>query len=224
MDYTTIALFYPGIPFACFVLCTALALYGRAPMLKEKKWLTEFYYLWLFRPLVAVPIAYVLTHLVPLPTLFSAADFSLLAQVLLLYLSFELGAYLLHISFHKQRFLYRFHETHHNILALTWPNSKEDHVAFEVSLYSIYFLLIQLLHTSTYAALITLFAWSFLLALSHMPIAWTYGVFDYIFLSPVQHEIHHSERGRYEHFGVTLSLYDRLFGTASFVPQLWWQK
>ena len=215
LDWQMLILFYPGIPLACFVICTIIAVIGKAPMLKERGWLKEFFYLWLFRPLIAVPIAYGLVWYLPIPQLLSTQT-PLLFEVLACYLVFEFSAYLLHRAFHNNGFLYRFHATHHAVTTLTWPNSKEDHVVFELSLYVLFFITVAVLGISTLGMLLTLFSWSFLLAMSHMPIEWRYGIFDYVFLSPIQHELHHDPAGSRGHYGVTLSLFDHILGTTTY--------
>ena len=53
-------------------------------------------------------------------------------------------------------------------------------------------------------------------SLQHAELAWTYGPLGRLFVSPVFHSVHHStdpsKFGR--NFGMTLSVWDYLFGTA----------
>ncbi len=51
--------------------------------------------------------------------------------------------------------------------------------------------------------------------LRHMPIPISFGIFEYIFISPRMHQIHHSSKGVHQNknHGVALSIWDMLFGT-----------
>lgn len=62
--------------------------------------------------------------------------------------------------------------------------------------------------------------WDVNLNLSHLDVNWRYGPLRWLLVSPVFHSIHHSveERHQNRNFGMTLSIWDHLFGTADNTP------
>lgn len=140
---------------------------------------------------------------------------SLIAQVLITYLSIDFTIYLAHLLVHKYRvpLLTKAHGFHHTITTdMEWVNSRKEHVlilglfaiVFSVFFYAVY-------RTSPMVVPIVVALFLFLNALSHYRIPFSIGFFDQIFLFPKDHLRHHTQRSG--PYGVTLSLFDTIFGT-----------
>ena len=166
--------------------------------------------------------------------LFGAGDFFRLQhwQLTLLYtcilfLANDFSRFLCHFCYHKIPFLWRFHRVHHSAEVLT-----------PLTLYRIHFveLFINASRSFLILALVTavfiylfkgsineyelfgaaLFNFIFNIAganLRHSSVFMGYGRFEKWFISPAQHQIHHSNQSEHfdKNFGSVLSIWDRLF-------------
>lgn len=143
--------------------------------------------------------------------------------------------FLVHYSFHKIPFLWRFHAVHHQAEILTPITLYRIHW-FEMMLNSLRSLFViggtsgifMYCFENTISAYeimgASLFAFLFNLAganLRHSAIWIGFGWFENIFISPAQHQIHHSTAlvHRDKNFGATLSIWDRLFNSHVFSKQ-----
>lgn len=137
--------------------------------------------------------------------------------------------FLHHWCMHKIPWLWRFHKTHHSAKILTPITLYRAHpvevlistirnalsaglsVGFFVYFFSAQVSYFQILSVNLFA-----FTFNFLgsnLRHSHIPIS--FGILENIFISPKQHQIHHSQNSEHydKNFGVSLSLWDRLMGS-----------
>lgn len=134
-----------------------------------------------------------------------------------------------HYLMHKVSWLWHFHQTHHSakiltpitlyrahpveVLIATVRNALSAGVAVGVFVYLFssqvsYF---QILSINIFG-----FAFNFLgsnLRHSHIPVS--FGILENVFISPKQHQIHHSQKAQHfdKNFGVSLSVWDRLIGS-----------
>ncbi len=134
-----------------------------------------------------------------------------------------------HYLMHKVPWLWRFHQTHHSAKILTPVTLYRAHpvevllstvrnalsagvaVGFFVYLFASQVTYFQILSINIFG-----FAFNFLgsnLRHSHIPVS--FGVFEKVFISPKQHQIHHSQKSQHfdKNFGVSLSIWDRMIGT-----------
>lgn len=141
----------------------------------------------------------------------------------------DLFKFLQHFLMHKVPFLWEFHKVHHsaptlNPMTLYRLHFIEIVIAFLRRLVSTSLTVILVLFLCSEMvspiSIMGIHAATFLFSLigsnlrhSHLPIS--FGVLDYIFISPAQHQIHHSKNKRHhdKNFGVTLALWDHLTGS-----------
>ncbi len=140
--------------------------------------------------------------------------------------------FLHHYLMHKIPFLWHFHKTHHSakiltpitlyrahpveIALATFRNSLSLGLATGVFVYLFHS---QLTFFTLFGVHFMGFAFNFLgsnLRHSHIPIS--FGALEYIFISPYQHQIHHSVRSEHfdSNFGVSLSIWDQIFKSCKF--------
>lgn len=134
-----------------------------------------------------------------------------------------------HLLMHKYSFLWQFHKTHHSARILTPITLYRTH-PIEVIIAILRNSLSLGLTTGVFVYLfqsqltvITIFGTHFMgfifnflgsnLRHSHIPIS--FGKIEYIFISPFQHQIHHSTHPEHHNsnFGVSLSIWDQINGS-----------
>lgn len=150
----------------------------------------------------------------------------------------DFSRFLLHYSMHKSRFLWRFHRLHHSATSLTPLTLFRAH-PIEMALYYSRGLLVfgvlsgifiylfggrlsglQILGVDALG-----FAFNALGAnLRHSPVWLSFGKWERWFISPAQHQVHHSAavQHRDRNFGTCLAVWDRLLGShvrTDFNPQ-----
>lgn len=141
----------------------------------------------------------------------------------------DFSRFLLHFSMHKSRFLWRFHRLHHSATSLTPLTLFRAHPV-EMALYygrglivfgmvsGVFIYLfggrlsgLQILGVDALG-----FAFNMMGAnLRHSQVWLSFGRFERWFISPAQHQIHHSAalEHRDRNFGTCLALWDRLFAS-----------
>jgi sterol desaturase/sphingolipid hydroxylase (fatty acid hydroxylase superfamily) len=155
--------------------------------------------------------------------------FNLFAFTVLAFVVDDFLRFFHHLCMHKIPLLWRFHQTHHSakiltpitlyrahpveILIATLRNSLSAGLAVGVFVYLFesqvsYF---QILSVNLFG-----FTFNFLgsnLRHSHIPIS--FGILENIFISPKQHQIHHSTKVVHfdKNYGVSLAIWDRLLGS-----------
>lgn len=140
-----------------------------------------------------------------------------------------------HYISHKIPFLWPFHEVHHSAEVLTPITVYRNHPVDELVIGIVYGVVGGFM-AATYTAMsgnvvseftilgLNVFTFGFYLAffqLRHSHIWLSYGrILSYIFVSPAQHQIHHSiERKHWnKNFGFTFAIWDWMFGTL-YVPE-----
>lgn len=155
--------------------------------------------------------------------------FNLFAFTVLAFVVDDFLRFFHHWCMHKVPFLWRFHQTHHSakiltpitlyrahpveILIATIRNSLSAGLAvgFFVYLFESQVSYFQILSVNLFG-----FTFNFLgsnLRHSHIPIS--FGWLENIFISPKQHQIHHSTKAAHydKNFGVSLAIWDRLLGS-----------
>lgn len=141
----------------------------------------------------------------------------------------DLLRFLQHFSFHKMNLLRRLHGVHHSAQILTPLTLLRIH-PIESLASGIRNLLVSALTTSlfltVFGRLPSIDFLGFVLILNalinaagaplrHSPFPISFGVLEYVFISPAMHQLHHENHSELseKNFGVTFSIWDRLFGT-----------
>lgn len=156
-----------------------------------------------------------------------------------LFLVADLSFYAYHFLHHKVMFFWEFHKVHHSAEVLTPITNYRNHpiekfflvligglptgtvigafgYVFGRDIGSPDFLALTLFNTTVTGFLFAQFS-----NLRHSHIWLSYGpVLEHIFISPAQHQIHHSYEDRHldKNFGLQLAIWDWMFGTL-YVPQ-----
>ncbi len=134
-----------------------------------------------------------------------------------------------HYLYHKVPWLWRFHAIHHSAKVMTPLTLYRIHF-IEYFINSIRAVLVSGLVSGVFMYLfagqigfveiigVNVFTLLFNLAganLRHSHIWLGFGVFETVFISPAQHQIHHSNARQHldKNFGATLALWDQFFGT-----------
>ncbi|WP_157619459.1 sterol desaturase family protein [Psychromonas aquimarina] len=190
----------------------------------------------LILPLFAMQISLALVVKRLLTAVFGSGNFFLLSDLslsclfaLALFAGHDFSKFLVHLLFHKIPFLWRFHAVHHSASSLTPLTLYRIHSVelfinalrslITASLLSGLFIYLFKNNISVFDLLgVNLFVFIFNLAgsnLRHSPVYLGFGKWERLFISPAQHQIHHSARSRHfdKNFGSALSIWDTWFNT-----------
>ena len=123
----------------------------------------------------------------------------------------------IHRGLHTVPWLWRFHQLHHSIEELDWVATFRSHWG-EIIIYQVLiYVPLVVLGVNDNVIFATLVVNLLIQELSHANLRWDWGPFRYIFNSPRFHAWHHAVevhgKGG-QNFGVTLAIWDWLFGTA----------
>jgi sterol desaturase/sphingolipid hydroxylase (fatty acid hydroxylase superfamily) len=139
------------------------------------------------------------------------------AQVVVFLLVSDFFQWCVHNLLHRVPFLWTFHKVHHSITTMDWIGNFRFHWFESVVYKTLQWLPLALLGASgpaVFAVAVVSTAWG---DFNHGNLDAGLGRLGYVFNSPRMHLWHHdasSEGGVAKNFGVVLSLWDHLFGTA----------
>lgn len=142
----------------------------------------------------------------------------------LMFFLFDFLDYIYHSTVHRAPFLWRFHLVHHSDRTLDVSTTVREHPGD--TLFRNGFLLFCVFMSG--ASLEALLMWQIAAALSnllaHMPFRlpyWPNRVIAWVFITPNLHHVHHHFRQPHtdRNYGNVFSLWDRLFGTLTSLPQ-----
>lgn len=171
-----------------------------------------------------------ITNMVGAPELTSLSLQSIgIIYTITLFIASDLSRFLVHMAFHRVGFLWQLHQVHHSAEVLTPMTLYRTHI-FEWLLAHFRSILVIGSLTGIFSYLFPFrdayyslmgvnaigFVFSFLGSnLRHSHLFISYGWLEKIFISPAQHQIHHSRNEEHAHanYGVWLSIWDRLTGT-----------
>ena len=156
--------------------------------------------------------------------LINLSELSSAIQLIIFFILLDFVQWFTHSMLHRYRFLWRFHSVHHSVKEMGFAAHLRYHwmenifykplKTFAVMLlggfepeqaYIVHFIAISIGH------------------LNHANVKITWGIFKYVVNNPVMHLYHHAyvlpkERRRGVNYGISLSLWDYIFGTA-YVPE-----
>jgi sterol desaturase/sphingolipid hydroxylase (fatty acid hydroxylase superfamily) len=122
-----------------------------------------------------------------------------------------------HNLLHRVPWLWAFHKVHHSIATMDWIGNWRFHWV-EILVYkSLQWLPLAWLDASPHAVFAVALVTTFWGDLNHANLDLGLGPLGYVFNSPRMHLWHHdlsTEGGAAKNFGIVLSLWDHLFGTA----------
>lgn len=194
---------------------------------------------WIFKllvlPMMALQISYALAVNQWLIKLFGQGNYWLLEQAwlmmsftLCLFICQDFFKFLVHFTMHKIPFLWRFHAVHHSATSMTPLTLYRLHpvemfintarslfIGAGVTGLFLYLFQNQLAISQIIGVNIFVFIFNLCASnLRHSSVWLGYGKLEYLFISPAQHQIHHSIQ--YQHFdknfGSALAIWDNLFG------------
>lgn len=149
------------------------------------------------------------------------------------FICLDFGRFLAHYALHKVPLLWEFHKVHHSAEVLTPITSGRLHPvdlfvmgtgeAFGAAVATGFFFYIGAGEVTVYTALglhVALMAYYAIGNLRHSHVWVSYGPLNYIFISPAQHQIHHSRLPKHfdRNCGFGLAIWDWMFGTL-YVPK-----
>lgn len=143
------------------------------------------------------------------------------AQFAVLFVVMDLMSYLAHRLSHRVRLLWLFHSIHHSQPRLTAFTNFRFHLGDVLFRMFVQFPVYVLLGSPTLAGVplvwLTVLASVLLEGLAHCDLAWRFGPLGRVLVSPAFHRVHHSVEARHHdrNYGIALSVWDRLFGTAA---------
>jgi len=147
-------------------------------------------------------------------------DWPLETQLLVFFVLSDFLKWVTHRILHRVNFLWRFHRVHHSIKEMGFAGHLRYHWVENILYKPLKILSIMLIggFEPEQAFIVHFFAIS-IGHLNHANIKLTYGPLKYIFNNPVMHLQHHAYHLPKEHrygvnFGMTLSIWDYMFGTA----------
>lgn len=128
------------------------------------------------------------------------------------------GGWLVHITEHKLKLLWRFHVVHHADTNVDVTTGLRHHPVESVLRGIFFFMGIMVTGAPMYAVMIYQTILVFFTAFEHANISlpkWLDTAMSYIFISPNMHKVHHHWKQPYtdSNYGAIFSVWDRLLGT-----------
>ncbi|MCG6201884.1 sterol desaturase family protein [Psychromonas antarctica] len=187
-------------------------------------------------PLFAMQISLLLMINNGLQTLFGRGEFFIIDDSWLsiilafsLFICNDFGKFLVHRAMHRTPWLWRFHALHHSATSMTPLTLYRIHPV-ELAINALRNLLINVLISSLFVYLfknnlsvfdllgVNIFVFIFNIAgsnLRHSHIWLGFGRWEQVFISPAQHQIHHSAEHKHfnKNFGSALAIWDSYFKT-----------
>jgi sterol desaturase/sphingolipid hydroxylase (fatty acid hydroxylase superfamily) len=144
-------------------------------------------------------------------------------QYVFLFVFVDFVQWSVHRLLHKFPFLWEFHKVHHSVKEMGFAAHLRFHWMENIFYKSVVFVAVSMIGFS-----VKEFFYVHLIAISighlnHSNLKWSYGPLKYVFNNPIMHLWHHAkvlpqERRTGVNFGISLSVWDYLFGTAH-VPE-----
>ncbi|MCM4160681.1 sterol desaturase family protein [Antarcticibacterium flavum] len=127
-----------------------------------------------------------------------------------------------HRQLHRQPWLWEFHKVHHSVKEMGFAAQFRFHFMETIIYKTVQYIPLAMIGFGIQEFIIVHMFAVLVGHLNHANIGWGYGIFGYIFNNPKMHIWHHSKALPEEHphgmnYGLTLSIWDYLFGTA-YVP------
>jgi sterol desaturase/sphingolipid hydroxylase (fatty acid hydroxylase superfamily) len=166
-------------------------------------------------PLWVVLLRFLYGHYLDFLTIHWVDAWPRFARILLAVLFRDLIFWVTHVVRHKVSYLWYFHAVHHSQRELNFFTEYRVHPIDDVFLFTIGFIPLFMVEHSfvTVVAIVWLSHWY--TRFYHSNIRTNLGPLRYVLVTPQSHRVHHSVEPRHhdKNFGLTLSIFDHLFGT-----------
>ena len=153
----------------------------------------------------------------------SIANLPVWFQLLIMFLVADFIQWNVHVQLHKRSWLWKFHKVHHSVKEMGFAAQFRFHFMETIIYKSIQYIPLAMIGFGIQEFFLVHMFGVFVGHLNHANVGWDYGIFKYIFNNPKMHIWHHakalpSDREQGVNFGLTLSLWDYIFGTA-YIPK-----
>jgi sterol desaturase/sphingolipid hydroxylase (fatty acid hydroxylase superfamily) len=150
-------------------------------------------------------------------------SFPVWAQLLIMFIIADFIQWNVHRMLHRVPWLWQFHKIHHSIKVMGFAAQFRFHFMETIVYKTIQYIPLAMIGFGIEQFFVIHMFAVFVGHLNHANLEWDYGMFKYVFNNPKMHIWHHSKQLPEQHrygmnFGLTLSLWDYLFGTA-YVPE-----
>ncbi len=140
-------------------------------------------------------------------------------QLLMMFIIADFIQWNVHIMLHKVPALWEFHKVHHSVKEMGYAAHFRFHFMETIIYKSIQYIPLAMIGFGIEQFFIVHMFSLFIGHLNHANLGWDYGIFRYILNSPKMHIWHHAkelpqDRPYGMNFGISLSIWDYLFGTA----------
>jgi sterol desaturase/sphingolipid hydroxylase (fatty acid hydroxylase superfamily) len=154
---------------------------------------------------------------------FEVRSWPVWSQLLVMFVIADFIQWNVHRQLHRQPWLWEFHKIHHSVKEMGFAAQFRFHFMETVIYKTVQYLPLALIGFGIQQFIVVHMFSVFIGHLNHANVGWGYGPFGYIFNNPRMHIWHHSKELPKEHptgmnFGLSLSIWDYLFGTA-FIPK-----
>ncbi|MEM1114199.1 MAG: sterol desaturase family protein [Pseudomonadota bacterium] len=155
--------------------------------------------------------------------LLARAEFGFFASLVTTVLALELAAYFAHRLMHQVPLLWRFHRVHHSDPVVDFTTTLRNHPLEVLTTAAVATPVTALLGPSLAILIIYQMARSAVVILAHSNIYLPYRLdrmLRHVIITPDYHRLHHAQDRQFtdSNYGVFLTLFDRVFGTASDKP------
>lgn len=145
------------------------------------------------------------------------------SQLLIMFVVADFIQWNVHVQLHKREWLWKFHKVHHSIKEMSFAAHFRFHFMETVIYKSIQYIPLAMIGFGIQEFFLVHMFGVFVGHLNHANVGWDYGILKYVFNNPKMHIWHHAkalpqDRNQGVNFGLTLSLWDYIFGTA-YIPE-----
>ena len=153
---------------------------------------------------------------------FEVQSYPVWAQLVIMLIIADFIQWNVHRWLHKSDFLWKFHQVHHSVKEMGFGAQFRFHFMETVIYKSLQYIPLAMIGFGIKDYFVVHMFAVLVGHLNHANLRWDYGPFKYIFNNPKMHIWHHSRvlpdnRRNGVNFGLTLSVWDYIFGTA-YVP------
>ncbi|GAB2775838.1 sterol desaturase family protein [Salinimicrobium soli] len=151
------------------------------------------------------------------------SHFPVWVQLLIMFVVADFIQWNVHRQLHKRSWLWEFHKVHHSVKEMGFAAQFRFHFMETIIYKSIQYIPLAMIGFGIEEFFVVHMLSVLIGHINHANVGWSYGKLGYIFNNPKMHIWHHSRALPEEfpygmNFGISLSLWDYLFGTAC-IPQ-----
>ncbi|MEE3243708.1 MAG: sterol desaturase family protein, partial [Bacteroidota bacterium] len=150
-------------------------------------------------------------------------DFPVWAQLLIMFIIADFIQWTVHRMLHRVPWLWKFHQVHHSVKEMGFAAQFRFHFVETLVYKSAQYIPLAMIGFGIEQFFVVHMFSVFIGHLNHANLDWSYGPLGYVLNNPRMHIWHHAKALPPEHkygmnFGLSLSIWDYLFGTA-YVPK-----